>query len=466
MKKILFSILLFVFVLLPINVNAAGYISTSTKTLTIEEGSTKKFTIVAYNAIGDVTIKSDNTDIATVNVGFYETGVVGEGKTYKKEITVKGISVGTTKIYLDVDGATFDRESLVDKDQVITVNVVEKKPPVEDTRSKNNNLKSLTIEGYELTKIGDNNYSLIVSNSVISVKVLAELEDDKAKVSGTGVYDLKIGDNNISIVVTAENGSKKTYKIKVTRKDGYYLEDLDALLDSKNDSFEIILNSNNNILSKEDIDSIRDNKKIVKFDYFDDNKKLIYSWIIDGNLLKQSMEFSTNVKNVPTNDNIYEAVNYADGLYLSVLHNGNMPKGIKIRVYVEDKYKNDDFLNVYKYNGNTLGLVSEKIKVTNDFVEFSVLEGMDYFITMSDLDISKDAKKFEFNAYLIIAIAEFIVIIILVCILVLKKKKKNTIEVRNEQIFLPEDNIFTDGYVQENNYTSNSGNDYFPPNNN
>ena len=205
--------------------------------------------------------------------------------------------------------------------------------------------------------------------------------------------------------------------------------------------------------------------KKEKFNYFDDNKKLVYSWIIDGNSLKQSMDFSTNVKNVPINDNIYEAVNYADGIYLSVLHNGNVPNGIKIRVYVENKYNNDDNLNVYKFNGNNLGLVSDKLKVTNGYVEFDVLEGTDYFITMSNLNMGKDNKKIEFNTYLIIAIAEFIVIIILVCILAFKKKK-NVPEVKNEQIFETEDNIFSDVPLQANNYTSNNENNYFPPNNN
>jgi len=56
MKKIFYSILLSLFILLPVNVLAKGGVSLSTNSLTIEEGSSKTFIITAYNTIGDVSI--------------------------------------------------------------------------------------------------------------------------------------------------------------------------------------------------------------------------------------------------------------------------------------------------------------------------------------------------------------------------------------------------------------------------
>ena len=122
-----FAVLILLMIFVPNSVNAAGYISTGTKSLTIEIGSSKTFTITAYNAVGDVKITSSDTSIAKVSSSSFETGAVGDGATKKGTITVTGVSVGTTKIKLDVSGATFDGEKLNDQDQEIVVTVVEKK---------------------------------------------------------------------------------------------------------------------------------------------------------------------------------------------------------------------------------------------------------------------------------------------------------------------------------------------------
>ena len=443
MKKIFVLMIMFLVMLLPNNVMAAsGYISTATKTLTIEEGSSKTFTITAYNAVGDVTIKSEDTSIATVNTGFFETGVVGEGVTKKGTITVKGVSIGTTKIKLDVDGATFKGESLSDNDQVIVVNVVEKKI---DTRSKNNKLKSIRVDGHNLVKVNENNYTLTVSNSVNSIKVVAEAEDSKAKVTGIGVYDLKVGENNITITVTAENGSKNNIKIKVIRKDGYYLEDLDNLLDEDNNNIEIILN-NNSKLSKENIKNIKESGKIVRFSYYDEEKKLVYSWTVDGSLIKQPIDMLTTITNIPTDEKIYENVNYAEGMYVNVGQDGDLPNGTKLSVNVSDKYSDGDTLNVYKYNGKEMELVSINLQVKDGKIEFDVLKGMDYFITKANLSVTKSELTGGINIYIIISIVEFVMIIILFCMLLIKKKKikeeKTIYSEKLDRLFMTEDNIF------------------------
>lgn len=466
MKKTIVSILIFFMMLFPSGVMASGYISTNTKTLTIEIGSSKTFTIVAYDAIGDVTIKSENTDIATVNKSFFETGLVGEKATKKQSIIVKGISLGTTKINLDVDGATFTGEELSSYDQVIVVNVVEKKV---DTRSNNNKLKNLSIEGFDLVKVNDNNYSLIVSNSVSSIKVLAEVEDVKAKVSGDGIYDLKVGENTITVTVTAENGIKNNIKIKVTRKDGYYIDDLDDLLKNDDKNIDIILNKDMKI-TKENINDIKNSLKNVTFNYYDEDKKLSYSWIIDGSKINQSMEILTTLSNSPSDESIYEVVNYVDGKYINVMQEGNLPSGIKLRVNVSDKYSDGSSLNIYKYVNGRMELVSDNINVISGNLEFNVIEGTDYFITKANLNTVEDIVLPEINIYMIISILELIIIIILICVLIISKKKKKHSK-KADELFMMENNVFPvkDMSIQSSNSIINNDTtdniDFFPNDN-
>lgn len=86
--------------------------------------------------------------------------------------------------------------------------------------SGNNNLKSLKLDVEGMTpsfKPNTTNYSLVVSENVTNIDVLAITEDSNASIQITGNNGLQMGINTIRIVVTAQNGSKKTYTISVTR---------------------------------------------------------------------------------------------------------------------------------------------------------------------------------------------------------------------------------------------------------
>ncbi|MGN0165414.1 MAG: cadherin-like beta sandwich domain-containing protein [Lachnospiraceae bacterium] len=85
----------------------------------------------------------------------------------------------------------------------------------------NYNLKTMTISKGTLTpsfSYNTTSYSAVVDNSVTSVTVSATAVSSKATITGTGTKSLNVGNNVFSIVVTAENGTKKTYKITINRK--------------------------------------------------------------------------------------------------------------------------------------------------------------------------------------------------------------------------------------------------------
>lgn len=93
---------------------------------------------------------------------------------------------------------------------------------IEASYSKNANLKSLSVEGYEITPSFNKEtleYNLEVENEVESVNISALKEDNAASVTGAGQITLTEGLNKIEIVVTAEKGNKKTYILNITRKE-------------------------------------------------------------------------------------------------------------------------------------------------------------------------------------------------------------------------------------------------------
>lgn len=122
MKKLIKYLFIIVLtIVLPCKVFAAGSLTTSTKNLTITEGSSASFNIKASNAVGRVDISSSNTSIATVST----SNVWIENQSVS--VKVKGKKVGTTTIVVKkTDVATFDGEELTGN-IVINVKVVEKK---------------------------------------------------------------------------------------------------------------------------------------------------------------------------------------------------------------------------------------------------------------------------------------------------------------------------------------------------
>ena len=476
MKKIIYSLLFLIFSFLPINVIAQGYINVSSDSITVTKGSTTAFTITAFNAIGDVTISSNDTNIATVNKSEWETGIVGENETKSGEIIVTGINTGTTTLTIKIDGATFDEEDLSGQTKTITINVIEngqetipdtptniennnnnvnnnnnsnniQKPQITNNKnvgnatnnkSTNNNLKSLTVDNYELKKVDDHNYTLIVSNNVTFININAIAEDEKASIIGNGEHQLSIGENNIEVVITSESGIQNKINILITRKDGYYLEDLDYILN--NDvSNNIIIDKDTKITNK-DILKIKNSKKTINFNYYDDNKKLIYSWILDGNKIKNSNGFLTTILNDSKyKENIYKLSNYADGLYFSLKLNKILPEGTKLKLYVGNKYTDENNINIYCYNinNNKLNLI-DNVKVKNGYIEFSSSEYSEYFLTLSNIkNINKEgiSENIDTNTFIIIGI----IIVIILCIIILiiyivstnKKNKYKIIDMTN-----------------------------------
>lgn len=82
-----------------------------------------------------------------------------------------------------------------------------------------NTLKSLTINGSSISGFNSSTLNYNYKTDSSSIKIAAVANSSVAKVSGVGSKNVNYGTNTYNIVVTAENGSKKTYKITVTRDD-------------------------------------------------------------------------------------------------------------------------------------------------------------------------------------------------------------------------------------------------------
>ncbi len=192
-------------------------------TVTVTVSSSPKFQSI------DLSLTYDSKHLSLVKSGFnggtqlswYDTSGRGvNSKSYT--LTFKAKKEGTTKIGIKNSEvyATNNKEMATSiSGSTLTIKTQKQ---IDSSKSSVNTLSSLAISGQKISPKFDKNkttYNLTVPNKVTSVKVTGKVTDSKAHVSGLGIKKLSEGSNKISIVVTAENGSKKTYTINVTRKE-------------------------------------------------------------------------------------------------------------------------------------------------------------------------------------------------------------------------------------------------------
>lgn len=441
MKKIkMFLIALVINFCFMINVFAQGGVSISTSSLNITKGESKTFTISANNSAGRIDISSTNSGIASISKSSTFLDMTSDTIT----VTANNVGSTTIKIYIS-DMTTYDDEVLSGKTYTINVNVcdvvkeetakkennVSSNNNVSDNqnnnynnimekntskivdkksnKSNNTNLKELKVEGFELNKIDDNHYSLNVNNSVKSINVLATAEDNNATVNGIGLHELNVGKNEINLEIVAQNGNIKTILLSVNRNDKLTINDLKEVINDKDIEDIEILIDNDTTITKEYLKLIKESKRTVIFSYYNEDNKKMYSWIVNGKKIDKLLDINTSIGLNKNNVKIIKRVsNYADGIFINFKHNGSLPNGISIQIYVGDKFENRDDVNLYYYNekNNILELKLESIKVQKEYIEFSINHCSDYFVTMSNLKINNKSN----NIFPIIIIIELVIV--------------------------------------------------------
>lgn len=147
-------------------------------------------------------------------------GVTSETEIAKFTFKAKEGVTGVAQIKLSgVEVANGTDLFALGKDVIKTITIA--KLDVTEPPSSNNNLSSISIDGTPILNFDEDTliYTLTaVENSKTSIEISAETEDAKATVIGTGTKELNVGENSFNIVVTAEDGTQKTYVVKVERK--------------------------------------------------------------------------------------------------------------------------------------------------------------------------------------------------------------------------------------------------------
>ncbi len=234
MKKIYFFFLTIITLcLFPLAVNAASGTVKVTGSSTAIVGNQIKVTVTlsSSTAIGSwqMDLNYDKSYLSLVSSSAEGGGTAMANssasgvKSKSYNFTFKALKSGSTKVsvssYLAYAFSDLSQMSLSSSSLSIKSMTQQE---LEATYSKDNSLKSLSVEGYELTPAFNKDtleYKLTIPSDVTKVNILAEKNDSKASITGEGEKDVVEGNNRFEIIVTAQNGSEKKYILDIEVED-------------------------------------------------------------------------------------------------------------------------------------------------------------------------------------------------------------------------------------------------------
>ena len=290
--------------------------------------------------------------------------------------------------------------------------------------STNNNLESLEIEGHSLDPSFSSdvtNYKVELESDVTKIKINASPSDSKAKVSGTGEFDVHSGNNSFNIVVTAESGATKTYTIDVNVKEPNPIEvkvddisytvvrnkeELNDLV--KGYMVETTVHINDEDVLAYHIDSLdltlvalKDEEGDINFYIYDDGKYEPYYYLSDGTI---DIHIIDNAKEMPKNYKLFE----------------QELNGLTYNVYKLDK--NSQFFLVYGENIET----GDKNIYRYDL--------KDNTIQRYDSDeFSKIEEENQVKQWIMLGMLGLIVILLIILLVLLHNKSKKKKQVKQDK---------------------------------
>lgn len=301
------------------SVFAAGY-SYSITSNSVTVGGSITLNISGNDVAGKFVISSSKPGVVSLS----SSSIWIDNNT--QSVTLKANSVGSSVITIVPEDVSNYSGGAVTDSKTVTITVKAKQVPSTNNggssntstskpKSSNNYLSSLTIDGFELDSKFDKEtleYSATVKEGTEKIKINAQLADSSAKVAGIGEVSVSEGLNTFEIVVTAQNGSKRTYILKVTVKE---YEPIKVVID------------------KEEYTVVRKRNNLpVISDYFIEKDITIGENVVEG-------YYNENLK--------YEVV----GLKNS---NGD----IKYYIYNNGKY---ELYNEQVFNGTVLRIIDKKL---------------------------------------------------------------------------------------------------------
>ena len=273
MKKIKFLIIIVLFLIIKLNVNALTVNSIANMYLncpsTAHSGDIIICTINLTIYEKELIANKIDADYVFNNVSFQKIELSDElnNKYNSNGLNIESKNGISSKKLADLfvliegrsnDYATVGLENIVitdNENNKITlnninskINIIEKTIPTTKT-DKTLYLNNLSIDGYDINFNKNKfNYEIDINYGVNSINILAE-SDDNYTISGTGLIHINEGNNTINIKVSDNKGNSTTYTIIVNKEvktSNIVNNDIEEIKNAFRTNKELIINLNKN----------------------------------------------------------------------------------------------------------------------------------------------------------------------------------------------------------------------------
>lgn len=208
---------------------ASATISIVTSSSKVVIGNTFKVTVKVSSAspLGawEYTLNYDSSKVSLVKSDVslhYASYGDGTSKSKSYEYTFKALKSGSASFSVSKSSVIDWNENAMSVTNGSRSVSIITQAELEASYSSNNNLSSLSVEGFNLTPIFEKDitaYEINMPSTVTKVKINATKADNTASIAGIGEFDVSEGLNTFEVNVTAQNGNVKTYKININVED-------------------------------------------------------------------------------------------------------------------------------------------------------------------------------------------------------------------------------------------------------
>lgn len=422
--------------------NRSSVVVGNTFTVTVKVSSS--------NTLGswEYTISYDSSVIQLVS-GKKSVADPGNGsqKSQTYTYTFKAIKSGKSNITVKSYAAYgWDEKALSCSASGTTVKVITK-AELEASYSKDNNLKSLSVDGANISPTFSKDitdYKVELGANTTSINIKASANDSKAHISGAGTFEVAEGDNKFQIVVTAENGSTKTYNLIASVVDPNPI----TVKDIKGN--ELVVVKRKALLTapeayKETTASINE-QEIPAFDSEITNFTLVGLKDNEGkiNLYIYDKDKNTFIKYTELKMN---------ELVLLPMESNNYKDYIKTTIKVSDEE-----IDAYKYKEDSKFAIIYALNTENGEKNYYKYDLRNNTVTFIDDEVEKDlSNRIQTYSYVILGLLAETFILFIILVLLLRSKalhnKRKRIKLEEAKVKYENENKVENNTVEEKTKT-------------
>ena len=426
-------------IILAVIVSFMGVLSLSAASANIRVSTSKSSPIVGNQITVTVSVSSSSAlgsweyslsyDSSKLKLMSGDTHIVdyasnSSTKSASYKYTFKVIARGSSSVSISsYNGYAFDESKLSISAGSVRINAITQEE-LEASYSKNNNLKSLEVLGYTLESEFNKDtleYVVSVPSDVTKITINGSVEDNTASATGLGEFEVSEGENKFEIKVTAQNGSTKTYTVKVNVEDKNPIE---VVID--NEKYTVVKRVST-LVSPSTYEETKETINGIEVPAF---KSSITNYVLVG-LKNSSGEAKLYV---------FDKMNDTYTLYREIKTSGItlFPKESKkeLKGFVKETITlNEEKINAYRYKNSKDFYVVYGVNIENNVEGFYQLDTTNNSFVKYDETIMNDLNK-RVDNYLLIIIVLGVETLILLMVLILNMIRKSRRKKKVKKIML------------------------------